>query len=175
MFFGYFLFKIGMLNNNFVKRMSRLILDVTLPAQILASVFELTERQSTYDVVSAIIVFIALLFIVLPVLGFLIAKLIRAKKNHVGLYTFMTVYSNCGFMGFPIISAICGPTGLFYAAMYNLIFNLSIYTLGKWMMAKDLSAENKFDPKDLLSPGVLVAVFALIVYFVDIKLQFSSL
>ena len=170
MFFGYFLFKIGMLNNNFVKRMTKLILDVTLPAQILASVFELTERQSTYDVVSAIIVFIVLLFIVLPVLGFLIAKLIRAKKNHVGLYTFMTVYSNCGFMGFPVISAICGPTGLFYAAMYNLIFNLSIYTLGKWMMAKDLSAENKFDPKDLLSPGVLVAVFALIVYFVDIKL-----
>lgn len=170
MFLGFFLFKIKLLDENFVKRMTRLILDVALPAQILASVFELSERQSLYDVVSALIVFAALMFVVLPVLGFVIAKIIRAKKNHVGLYTFMTVYSNCGFMGFPIISALCGPTGLFYAAMYNLVFNLSIYTLGKWMMTKDFAPDEKFNPKDLLSSGVIGAVLAIIIYFANIQL-----
>lgn len=170
MFLGYFLFKIKLLDDNFVKRMTRLILDIALPAQILASVFELTQRQSIYDVISALAVFAALLFAVLPLLGFVIAKIIRAKKNHVGLYTFMTIYSNCGFMGFPVISALCGPTGLFYAAMYNLVFNLSIFTLGKWMMTKDFAPEEKFNLKDLLSPGVIVAALAIIIYFADIKL-----
>lgn len=170
MFFGYFLYKIKMLDDNFVKRMTRLILEVALPAQILASVFELSERQSLYDVVSSLLVFAALMFIVLPILGFIIAKIIRAKKNQVGLYTFMTVYSNCGFMGFPVISALCGPTGLFYAAMYNLVFNLSIYTLGRWMMAKDCTNGEKFNPKDLLSPGVIVAALAIVIYFLNIHL-----
>lgn len=170
MFLGYFLCKIGMLNNNFVKRMTKLILDVTLPAQILASVFDLGERQALSDVILAIIVFVALMFIVLPVLGFLIAKIVRAPKNQTGLYTFMSVYSNCGFMGFPLIDAIFGSTGMFYAAMYNLIFNISVYTLGRQMMARDLSADAKFSPKELLSPGVLVALLALVIYFADLHL-----
>ena len=111
----------------------------------------------------------ALFFVVLPGIGFFLAKLIRAKKEQIGLYTFMNAYSNVGFMGFPVIEGLCGSVGLFYAAIFNLIFNLSTYTLGIWMMNKGREDAEKFNVKRLLSPGVLLSALSIVIYFLDIK------
>lgn len=168
-FVGYFVYRIKLIDDNFVKKFTKLILDVTLPLMILASVLKLEERQSLSDVLTAIAVAAALFFIILPVLGYLLAKLLRVNKEQTGLYTFMNAYSNIGFMGFPVINALCGSVGLFYAAIFNLIFNLSIYSAGIWMMNKGRGESVKFNPRLLLSPGILFAAAAIIIYFLNIK------
>ncbi len=168
-FVGYFVYKVKIVDDNFVKKFTKLILDVTLPAMILASVLRLEERQAFSDVITAILTSAALFFIILPGIGFILAKIIRAKKEQIGLYTFMNAYSNVGFMGFPVIENLCGSVGLFYAAIFNLIFNLSIYTFGIWMMNKGRENAAKFDPKLLLSPGVLLSVLSIVIYFLNIK------
>ena len=168
-FVGYFIYKAKIVDDNFTKKFTKLVLDVTLPAMILASVLTLEERQELYDVITAIAVAAALFFVVLPGIGFFLAKLIRAKKEQIGLYTFMNAYSNVGFMGFPVIEGLCGSVGLFYTAIFNLIFNLSIYTLGIWMMNKGREDAEKFNVKRLLSPGVLLSALSIVIYFLDIK------
>lgn len=168
-FVGYFIYKIKLIDNNFVKKFTKLILDVTLPLMILASVLKLEERQSLSDVLTSIAVAAALFFVILPVLGYLLARLLRVKKDQIGLYTFMNAYSNIGFMGFPVIDALCGSVGLFYAAIFNLIFNLSIYSAGIWMMNKGKGETSGFNPRLLLSPGILFAAVAIIIYFLNIK------
>ena len=168
-FVGYFIYKAKIVDDNFTKKFTKLVLDVTLPAMILASVLTLEERQELYDVITAIAVAAALFFVVLPGIGFFLAKLIRAKKEQIGLYTFMNAYSNVGFMGFPVIEGLCGSVGLFYAAISNLIFNLSTYTLGIWMMNKGREDAEKFNVKRLLSPGVLLSALSIVIYFLDIK------
>ena len=168
-FAGYFIYKAKIVDDNFTKKFTKLVLDVTLPAMILASVLTLEERQELYDVITAIAVAAALFFVVLPGIGFFLAKLIRAKKEQIGLYTFMNAYSNVGFMGFPVIEGLCGSVGLFYAAIFNLIFNLSTYTLGIWMMNKGREDAEKFNVKRLLSPGVLLSALSIVIYFLDIK------
>ncbi|MGM9935908.1 MAG: AEC family transporter [Candidatus Ornithomonoglobus sp.] len=169
MLLGYLVYRIKLVDDHFVKKFTKLILDVTLPAMILASVLKLEERQSTADVLTALITAAALFFVILPVFGRLLARLLFVKKEAVGLYTFMNAYSNVGFMGFPVISALCGSVGLFYAAIFNLIFNLSIYTMGIWMMNKGNQNAVKFNPKLLCTPGVLVAVIAIGIYFLNIS------
>lgn len=168
-FVGYFIYKIKLIDDNFVKKFTKLILDVTLPLMILASVLKLEERQSLSDVLTSIAVAAALFFVILPVLGYLLARLLRVKKDQIGLYTFMNAYSNIGFMGFPVIDALCGSVGLFYAAIFNLIFNLSIYSAGIWMMNKGKGETSGFNPRLLLSPGILFAAVAIIIYFLNIK------
>lgn len=168
-FVGYFIYKAKIVDDNFTKKFTKLVLDVTLPAMILASVLTLEERQELYDVITAIVVAAALFFVVLPGIGFFLAKLIRAKKEQIGLYTFMNAYSNVGFMGFPVIEGLCGSVGLFYAAIFNLIFTLSTYTLGIWMMNKGREDAEKFNVKRLLSPGVLLSALSIVIYFLDIK------
>lgn len=168
-FLGYFIHKIKMVDDNFMKKLTKLILEVTLPAMALASVLKLEERQAVSDVVTALAVAFALFFVILPILGWLLAKAVFAKKESVGLYTFMNTYSNVGFMGFPVISALCGPVGLFYAAIFNLVFNISIYSMGVWMINKGSENEIKFNPKLLCTPGIFISIFAIVFYFTGLK------
>ena len=169
MFLGYFIYKIKLVDNNFVKQFTRLILDVAMPAMILASVLKLEERQSVSDVITALMVSAALLFIVLPLLGWLLSKALFVKKSEVGLYTFMTAYSNIGFMGMPVIGALYGNTGLFYAAIFNLVFNVAVFSLGIWIMNRGSSTQKRFDPRELLRPGIIVALLSIAFYFTGLK------
>lgn len=168
-FLGYFVYKIKLVNDEFVKKFTKLILDITLPAMVLASVLKLEERQSTADVITALIVATALFFVILPIIGWLIAKLLFVKKGSTGLYTFMNSFSNVGFMGMPVIGALYGNIGLFYTAIFNLVFNVSTYSLGIWLMNRDSSIPKKFDPKSLLHPGIIVSLFSICFYFTGLK------
>ena len=168
---GYFIFKIKLVDDNFTKKFSALVIKVTMPAMVLSSVLDLTERQSLQDVLTALGIAVALFFIVMPIVGLILAKLFRVKRNSTGLYVFMATFSNVGFMGFPVISALAGEVGLFYAAIYNLVFNVSVFTLGVWLVNHDKDGESSgFDIKLLLSPGVIVALLAIAIYFMNIKL-----
>ena len=166
---GYIIFKTKLVDEKFTKIFSQLILKVTMPSMVLSSVLDLTERQALTDVIMSLTIAFVMFFIVLPLSGLLLAKLFRVKKNSTGLYVFMNTFSNVGFMGFPIIEALTGSVGLFYAAIYNLVFNIAVFTLGVWLVNKDKGTSTKFDYKLLLTPGVIVAFLALVVYFVNIK------
>ena len=168
---GYFIFKIKLVDDNFTKKFSALVIQVTMPAMVLSSVLDLTERQSLRDVLTSFGIAVALFFIVMPIVGFLLAKLFRVKRNSTGLYVFMATFSNVGFMGFPVISALAGEVGLFYAAIYNLVFNVAVFTLGVWLVNHDKDGESSgFDIKLLMSPGVIAALLAIALYFMNIKL-----
>lgn len=168
---GYFIFKIKLVDDNFTKQFSALVIKVTMPALLLSSVLDITERQPLRDVLTSFGIAVALFFIVMPIVGFLLAKLFRVKRNSTGLYVFMATFSNVGFMGFPVISALAGEVGLFYAAIYNLVFNVAVFTLGVWLVNHDKDGESSgFDIKLLLSPGVIAALLAIALYFMNIKL-----
>lgn len=166
---GYIIFKLKLVDEKFTKTFSQLILKVTMPATILSSVLDLKERQPLVDVLMSLGIAFAMFFIILPLLGFLLAKIFRVKKNSTGLYVFMIIFSNVGFMGFPVIEALAGSVGLFYAAIYNLVFNIAVFTIGVWLINKDKGNNTKFDIKLLLTPGVIVAFLSLVVYFINIK------
>lgn len=166
---GYIIFKLKLVDEKFTKTFSQLILKVTMPATILSSVLDLTERQPLGDVLMSLGIAFAMFFIILPLLGFLLAKIFRVKKKSTGLYVFMIIFSNVGFMGFPVIEALAGSVGLFYAAIYNLVFNIAVFTIGVWLINKDKGNNTKFDIKLLLTPGVIVAFLSLVVYFINIK------
>lgn len=164
---GYAVYKLKVINDGFVKQFSRLVLDVTLPAMILSSVLKLEERQPLSDVLTCLGTAIALIFLILPILGIILAKAVRAGRGQTGLYTFMNTFSNIGFMGFPVIAPLCGSVGLFYTAIFNLVFNIAVYSLGIWLMNRDKADSAGFDPKMILTPGTVISTLSLILYFLD--------
>ena len=89
-----------------------------------------------------------------------------------GLYIFMTVFSNIGFMGFPVMKAIFGNDAVFYTAIFNMLFNLLVFSVGTGIMGYGTGKKMKFNPKDLLSPGVVASLVALVIYMG--KIQFPD-
>ena len=165
---GYFLFKVKILDVELNKKLTTLILSVTTPAMILSSVLSTTVTQKLEDVLFVFVIGTGV-YIVLPILGLIIVKIMRVPMQQKGLYLFMTVFSNIGFMGFPVMKAIFGDEAVFYTAIFNMIFNLLVFSVGTMMMGYGTGKRVKINPKQLLSPGVVASLVALFIYF--IKLQ----
>lgn len=166
---GYLLYKIKIFSTEVNQKLTKLLLNVSLPAMIVSSVLEQTERPPVDEVLMVFAVAVAM-YIILPVISIALVKLMRIPKSQQGLYMFMNTFSNVGFMGFPIISALYGEKGVFYAAIINIIFNLSVFTYGIIMMHYASGEKADLNLKKLLSPGILCSVFAVLVYAFNINL-----
>lgn len=166
---GYFLFKMKLLDVDLNKKLTTLLLSVTTPAMIVSSVLSTTVTQGLNDILFVFAVGFAI-YLIMPVLGFFIVKVLRIPLPQQGLYIFMTVFSNIGFMGFPVMKAIFGNEAVFFTAIFNMIFNLFVFTAGIMIMNYGTGQKVKLDPRNLLSPGVIASLVALLIYFTGIKL-----
>lgn len=164
---GYVLYKIQIVNQDFNKRLNKIIMSVTLPALILSSV--LSQDASQSDVVGQLFLIAVIMYLILPVIAYVLVKILRLPKDQQGVYMFMTVYSNIGFMGYPVVNAVYGPLGVFYASVFNIIFNLSAFTMGVFIIRYGQKETAKLDVKRIFTPGLVVCILALILYFLQVK------
>jgi len=168
---GYGLFKIGIMDSDFNKKVTNLILRVTMPCMIVASVFNVSEDRDFKKVFFVFGLAIAT-YILLPIIGMIITKIIRCKKEETGIYVFMTIFTNTGFMGFPVVESMLGSEALFYAAIFNMIFNIMLFTVGVKAINYPNGEKSDSSVKKIIThPGVLSALIALVLYFINIPLH----
>ncbi|MBR2778933.1 MAG: AEC family transporter [Firmicutes bacterium] len=167
---GYIMFKAGMLDRELNRKLTRILLDVTMPAFILASVLQQTGERD-FGVIGQALAVTAAFYVLVPLLAFLLVKIMRVPLEQQGLYMFMYTFSNVGFMGFPVIEALFGAEGILYAAIFNIGFNIAAFTLGVIQINYGRSGSaGGIDLKKLLSPGVLCSVLALVFYLLNVRL-----
>lgn len=111
------------------------------------------------------------LAIISHLLGMAISYLfIRKKYNEerAPIERFSIIYTNCGFMAFPLINALYGSEGLFYASAYITIFNLLSWTHGFIMISG--KADKKAILKSFVSPVIIAVIFGIAIFFLRIEL-----
>ena len=93
---------------------------------------------------------------------------IRKKQPQYKVERYAVIYSNCGFMAIPLINAVLGQDGVFYASAYIVVFNLLTWTQGVFMMTgrRDLKSLATL----LTSPTIISIVAGLILFFAGIQL-----
>lgn len=170
---GYFLYKKGLMDSDFNKKLTNIIIRVTMPCLIVSSVFGVSEDRNYSKVLFVFLVAI-IMYISLTFLGMLVANIIGLKKEDKGLYTFMTIFGNTGFLGFPLVEAVLGKEAVFYTSIFNMIFNLFIFTVG----IKAINYPNETGSEDkksrivklLTHPGIIGALLAIVIYFSNIQI-----
>lgn len=170
---GYLLYKIDIIDNHTRQHMTRFVLYVTTPTLIIYSFVQ--NLGGGNEGILGILFAVAIgLYVLLPVVAYLISKILRVKKTEQGLYIFMTVFSNVGFMGFPVVESLYGAKGLFYAAVFNCIFNVCVFTIGVYMVTygegSGSSIKEMISVKKLLNPGVLCCFVAIFLFLLKIQL-----
>lgn len=160
---GYLMNKVNIIDANFNQKGSKLIINVTMPAMIVSSVLSLSDRPDSADVLIVFAVSIAM-YLLLPVIAFLLTKITKTSADKQGVYMFMYIFSNVGFMGFPILDAVFGATAVFYAGIVNIIFNIACYSYGILVINHGSDADCEMNFKKLLSPGILCSFVAIIIY-----------
>lgn len=169
---GYVLYKRNILSRDVDQHLSKMILNLTMPSLILYSVL---IQSSSRDLVRVGQIFLisVLMYLLLPAISFLLVKILKVPDAQQGIYLCMNTYSNVGFMGFPVISALYGDEAILYAAIQNIVFNLSAYTCGILMVCRKTgnASQEQFSLKELfLSPGMLGTALAMLFYFFPVSL-----
>lgn len=165
---GWLLRKVKLLDAGFTGKLTTLLLNVTVPCMILASVMTQTAERNLGEA-ALVFGFGLVLYTLLPLFSLLLVKLLRFPLEQQGVYTFMMAYSNVGFMGFPLINALYGSDALFYTAIINVIFTISTYTIGLALMHHGSGRKATIRPKTFLTPGVLLSLFAMVLYLLDLR------
>ena len=60
------------------------------------------------------------------------------NENRAGVLRFAVIFSNAGFMGIPLEYALLGADGVFFGAMYVVVFNLLCWSLGVAVMCRGM-------------------------------------
>lgn len=154
---GFLANRLGILGGETDKKISRLLLAITLPSMILGSVCTgdaLPERAVVLGTLGVAAVFYLLEF------AFVLAvpPLLGGTPGQKGVWRYTLAFPNVAFIGYPVVSALFGPEALFYAAILVLPFNLMTFTLGPLM----LTGAKRFSLRQMFSPCVLASILALV-------------
>lgn len=154
---GYGANRLGYLGGETDQKLSKLILNITMPTMIVAAVItgeELPEISVILSILEVGVVFYVLEFaFVLTV-----PKLLPGTAGQKGVYRYTLAFPNVGFIGYPVAVALYGEGALFYAAILALPFNLLSYSLGPLMLA----GAGRFRWRQLLSPCIVASVLGLV-------------
>lgn len=160
---GYILRKRNVFDEAANIRFTRLIIYVSLPAQIIKAFVSNQGIVSNQEVLMMFGISL-LTYLLYAVIGALFNMVFRVPSDKRGTYLFMMMFGNVGFMGFPLTEALLGEEALIYAVIFNVIFNLLVYSVGIIMISKK-EDEFQFPIKKLLNMPLISAIISIILYF----------
>ena len=174
MIIGFLCQKKGMLNEEANKRISGLVVNVANPALVLSASINKENVIEGMELLASSLLAIGMFGVLILIARFLPVILKIDKQNH-GTYKAMTVFSNIGFMGFPVISAVYGSEALLYASVFLLPFNILIYTYGVNVMQQNGTNKQPFQWKKIINTGVIACIISLFIYLTRLPIpQFAE-
>jgi predicted permease len=162
---GVFARKTGVINDQANKHLTRIVVVLAQSAMILAAVMNAEPSLTGLELLGLVgISFVA--YAIMLVVVVLFTWVLRIKPGDRGVFQFMALFGNVGFMGFPIVASLFGDAAVFYASLFNIPFNLLTYSLGIMMISPRSGEKVKINIKQfinapLVSSFVAVLIFAL--------------
>ncbi len=147
------------------KLISKLVVDICNPFLIVSTILNGNITVTHSEFLSGVGV-AAVIYAVFILVGSLLPMLIGIKKDERKFYSLMSIYGNVGFLGIPVAKAILPANAIIYVIISNVFYCLLFYTHGIITLS---SGKEKMDLKKLISPGVIMSVLALLIFWFDIK------
>ena len=76
-----------------------------------------------------------------------------------------TVFTNCGFIGIPLINGVLGEQGVFYLLGYLVVFNVFLWTFGYVMVGQKMQLK-----KIITNPNIIAVVIGLFLFVLPFQL-----
>ena len=160
---GFVLGKLHLITHKGAVSMSNLLMYVVSPC-ILIVVFQRPLETETFHNF-----WVALLAaLVIHGINILASELVIRDRDPMrkSFFRFSAIFSNCGFMGYPIILAI-NPDWMIYAVAYNIAYLLVSWTVGVSLFQ---GRQNVSLKRVLLNPNVIAAFLGFAVFCLNITL-----
>lgn len=174
---GFVLAKRGWFPGDFPRLLSRLVVDVSLPALMVTSLGSQIDPDAiaTYGI-GAVVPF--LLIGGMYALSFLFCRALAIPSGTRGVFRSVFTFSNSIFLGMPVNIAIFGAEAAQYVVFYYLSNTLLFWTIGIYGIRKDSGGEadsdgalfTAADLSHILSPALLAVAFSIALKFLGVGL-----
>lgn len=150
--FGIAAYKTKLISKDGNKTLSNVLLMIVNPVVL----FMAFQQDYTPQLIEGFLVSVAFA-IISHLIGILLSTiLIKKSIKDYDVERIACTYSNCGFIGIPIINALYGVEGVFYLAAYMTVFNIFLWTHGLVLSI------GKFDKKTILSGLISPCMIAIV-------------
>lgn len=129
MLVGFFCYKKDWIDDHSYEKLSKIVVNILNPLLVIDGVLGKSTEGSTHKLLINLGIVI-LYFVFLIIISIPVVKLIHPERENVGVYRLMMIFSNVGFMGIPVISALYGSDVIIYIVFYMLGYNFLLYTYG---------------------------------------------
>lgn len=155
---GFIARKSRMMGGEGFSALNKLVLFFAQPALILSSMQQSSSPELIHDLAWVFVLACA----AMALSGFVALLFFRREAApRRSVLTSMAMVSNCGFMGFPVITAALGEEALIYAVIYVAAFQLICWTLGAYVFG----GRSAMRPGELFRNPSLLAVLGGLVLF----------
>ena len=151
----------GWMDDVFTKKLGAILLNIIVPCISLRGFINPPKGATVADLGTAILLSVIMISAAL-VLG-LVAFGTRRRVDSFG-----TTFSNCGFIGIPLVTAVFGDDAMFYLACLIATFNIVMYTYGEWLLTGDAS---HVSPRAIATnPVVIASVLGIALFVAGVQL-----
>lgn len=166
---GYVARKLYVIDDQATSGISSLLLKVALPALIIDSLQQ-SFSPALLKASGKILVIALSVYAFSGLLAVIVGRLLQAPPQDAGVYRFAILFSNVGFMGYPVVQAVLGSEAVFYAAIYNLPFNLLVFTLGILILSWGKTGGPAMTPRMFLNPATVSVAIGFVFFLFSVQL-----
>ena len=147
------------------KGLTNILLEITLPCLVVSSfIFDMDDELKN-NIIKCFI-YSPIVFIITILISYIALFPIQSDKKII--MQFANVFSNCGFIGFPIIYSIFEGEGVIYASIFNMFFTIALWTYGIILFNGNI--DKKDFKKVFLNPSIIAVIIGLIIMIFNISI-----
>ena len=161
---GFVAGRCGVMSRESEQLFSRLIVNLTCPDLIINNVTT-SARLESLGALFVIFAAAAVYYVLLPLLSKGLVRLRRVPAGRAAEYEGMLIYSNIGFMGFPVTNAVLGQDSILYLSIFMAVFNTSVFSYGTLLLQQGRGG--RADLRKMINPGTVSAVGANLLYLLQ--------
>ena len=157
---GFISNKCGLTGGDFDRRLSNFIINVSCPSLILSSV--MGDVVPDRRLIIPLLVVGFLTYVALFGVAWLLPRYFVREAYMRGMYSFMLMFGNVGFIGYPVVASIFGPQAVFYASLLNVPNTLFIFVVGTVFVLGG-GGKLRFSPRTLYCPGMIASYLSIVI------------
>lgn len=157
------------INDKVNKGLTDILLQIALPFIIISS-FSFSYNNMVKDNVIKTFFYSLVAYIVIIAISHILIIPIKGEKKTI--LHFCNIFTNTGYIGFPILNAIYGREAVIYGSIFNMFFVLFLWTYGIIIFKGNLEKEELKQEitKALLNPSVIAVYIGITMMIFDIRL-----
>ncbi len=168
---GVLMVKTHVLNRDTLETISRFVMKLAMPVMIFVNTIDGVDLQSLLQSLS-LLGLTAVLYLCTYLLARLLVVIFHLQGDRAQVYRALSMFGNIGFMGIPIISSIFPDRGMLYIAVFTIIDQLVLWTMGVKLTTP--GGQGSFDPKKMVNPCTVAVVLSVVFVVTGIRLRRCS-